>query len=184
MKSELSAVSRRDTNKLNASAIQQQHFVERLANKADASFSRKPKPFKKVSKEKCNLSISPNRKGFKKIPKIQLRCSTTLTVLNQSLLADETSNDSAKFVGDVSRSATGDGKPGRITKSRSNQMRSPCSSSSPMKIPKKGRGIVKRSPLRSPHYSPMKDAFEKHRRDTAAYMKLQSSEIFYLKVMI
>ena len=184
MKSELSAVTRRDTNKLNTSAIQQQHFVERLANKADASISRKPKPHKKVSKAKCKLSTSPNQKGFKKIPEIQLRCSTTLTVLNQSLLADETSNDSTKFVGDVSRSVTGDGKSGRITKSRTNQMRSPCSSSSPMKIPKKSRGIVKRSPLRSPHYSSLKDAFEKHRRDAAAYMKLKSSEISYLKVMV
>lgn len=184
MKSELSAVTRRDTNKLNASAIQQQHFVERLANKADASISRKPKSCKKASKAKCKLSISPNLKGFKKIPKILLRCSTTLTVRNQSLLADEPSNDSAELVGDVSRTVIGDGKPGRITKSRSNQMRSPCSSNSPMKIPKKGRGIVKRSPLRSPHYSPMKDAFERHRRDTAAFMKLKSSEIFYLKVMV
>ena len=184
MKSELSAVTRRDTNKLNASAIQQQHFVERLANKADASISIKAKSCKKASKVKCKLSISPNLKGFKNIPKIQLRCSTTLTVLNQSLLADEPSNDSAEFIADVSRTVMGDGKPGRITKSRSNQMRSPCSSNSPMKIPKKGRGIVKRSPLRSPHYSPMKDAFERHRRDTAAFMKLKSSEIFYLKVMV
>lgn len=184
MKSELSAVSRRDTNKLNASAVQQQHFVERLANKADASISKIAKSCKKASKAKCKQSISPNLKGFKKIPKIQLRCSTTLTVLNQSLLDDEPSNDSAEFVGDVSRIVIGDGKPRRITKLRSNQMRSPCSSNSPMKISKKGRGIVKRSPLRSPHYSPMKDAFERHRRDTAAFMKLKSSEKFYLKVMV
>lgn len=169
MKSELSAVTRRDTNKLIASAIPQQSII------SDAVNNQKPKLYKKVSNKKCKLSISPNRKGFKKIPKIQHRCSSSiLPTKNQPLLVNKPIRDT-KVV--VSRTIIGHAKTGSITKSHS-----PSRSFSRKKL-EKGRKHIKRSPLRSPSNSPMKDAFEKHRREVAAFVKLKSSEINYLKVI-
>ena len=188
MKSELSAVTRRDTNKLTASTIQQLLSAVHVANNADAVSGQKKKIIKKVTKKKCKLLISPNRKGFKTIPKIQSRCNSNISVQIQSMLVYESSNDSAKAVRDVSRTVTGGGKLERILKLHSNQIQSPCLSSLAHKSLEKSRQRIKRSPLRSgggsPNYSPMKDAFEKHRREAAAFMKLKSSEINYLKVTV
>ena len=172
MKSELLAVTRRDTNKLIASAIPQQSII------SDAVSNQKPRLYKKVSNKMCKLSISPNRKGFKKIPKIQHRCSSSiLSTKNQPLLVNKPFYDTKVVVRDVSRTIIGHAKTGSITKSHS-----PSRSFSRKKL-EKGRKHIKRSPLRSPSNSPMKHAFEKHRREVAAFVKLKSSEINYLKVI-
>ena len=181
MKSELAAVTRRDSNQSNTSAILQECTKELFAK---AARNQRSKSCRKVSKKKCKLSIPPNCKGFKKIPKIQHRCSSILTVKNQALLIVDSSNNFGNVGRNAPRVVTGEAKPGRITKSRSNQTKLTCSSSFAEKTLMRNRKNVKRSPLRSPKYSPMKDAFEKHHKEAAAFMKLKSSEIYYLKVTV
>ena len=177
MKSELSAVTRRDTNKLIASAIPQQSII------SDAVSNQELKLYTKISVKKCKLSISPDRKGFKKIPKIQHRCSSSiLPTKNQSLLVNVPFHDTKLVIRDVTRPIIGHAKPGGIA-SRSSISHSPSRSFSKKKL-EKGRKHIKRSPLRSPTNSPMKDAFERHRREVAAFVKLKSSEINYFKVIV